>query len=195
MNGAVAVITGRTIASADAVLDGALVHVAGIHGYERRTSHDIVRRPHDLSAIAAAATDAQSLVRAGALHAEIEHKGAALALHYRRTPQFADAVRRSAAALAQRHGLSLLEGKMVIELKFSEHTKADAIADFMATSPFAGRTPIAVGDDVTDEDAFRAVRAMGGVAVLVGEREQTAASNQLRDTAAVVHWLKAGIPA
>jgi trehalose 6-phosphate phosphatase len=195
MNGAIALITGRTIASADAVLDGALVHIAGIHGYERRSGSDIARPTNDISPIAAALADAQVLTNTGALNADIEDKGAAIALHYRRAPHFADAVRRTAAELAQRHGLSLLEGKMVIELKLGQRTKAHAIADFMAAPPFVGRIPVAAGDDFTDEDAFKAVQDLGGFAVLVGEPRQTAARHRLGDTKAVMTWLRAGLSA
>lgn len=195
MNGAVAIITGRTIASADAVLDGALVHVAGVHGAEHRSGDATKHSFSDLSPIAAAVADAQALIANGALDADIENKGAALVMHYRRAPQFADAIRRAAAELAQRHGLNILEGKMVIELKLGLRTKADAVADFMSAAPFSGRIPIAIGDDVTDEDAFVAVRQNGGNAILVGEARATAASWRLPDTQAVFGWLQAGLTA
>lgn len=193
MNGAIALVTGRSIASADAVLDGALVHVAGVHGLEQRR-HSGVQRSGDASRVAEATADARALIANGALDADLEDKGVALAIHYRRTPQFADVVRRAAAELAQRHGLSLLEGKMVVELKLGERTKADAVKDFMRSPPFAGRTPIAIGDDITDEDAFRAVVELGGAAILVGAERPTAARWRLDDTAAVFAWLKEGLP-
>jgi trehalose 6-phosphate phosphatase len=195
MDGAVALITGRSIASADAVLDGALVHVAGIHGFERRGPGAVARASDNVAPVALAVADARAMLAKGALDADIEDKGAALALHYRRAPQFADAVRRTAAELAGRHGLSIVEGKMVVELKLGQRTKADAVADFMSTPPFAGRRPVAVGDDITDEDAFRAVAGLGGVAVLVGEPRLTAASYRLIDTQSVFAWLKAGLGA
>lgn len=194
MHGAVALITGRSIASADAVLDGALVHVAGIHGFERRQGNAIARASDDLSAVVAAVTDARALIEAGALDADIEDKGGALAIHYRRAPGFADATRRAAAALAQRHGLNIVEGKMVVELKLGDRTKADAVADFMSAPPFEGRTPIAIGDDITDEDAFRAVAGLGGYSILVGDERATAAQFRLQDTQAVFDWLNAGLP-
>jgi len=194
MHGALALVTGRSIASADAVLDGALVHVAGLHGIEQREAKGVQRDIGDVSRVNAAANEARALIANGALDADIEDKGAALAIHYRRAPQFADAVRRAAADLARRHGLSLLEGKMVVELKLGERTKADAVKDFMRTPPFAGRMPIAVGDDITDEDAFRAAAALGGHAILVGAERPTAAQSRLGDTRAVFAWLKAGLP-
>lgn len=193
MNGAVALITGRTIASADAVLDGALVYVAGIHGIERRVGQTIERASNDTAPIQAALGDARALVAKGALQVDVEDKGLALALHYRRAPEFADATRRAAADIARRHGLSILEGKMVIELTLGQRTKADAVNDFMAAPPFAKRQPIAIGDDITDEDAFRAVADLGGQSVLVGAPRDTAARYCLRDTSAVFAWLKAGL--
>ena len=129
----------------------------------------------------------------GALQVDVEDKGLALALHYRRAPEFADVARRAAADIAQRHGLSILEGKMVIELTLGQRSKADAVLDFMAAPPFASRKPVAVGDDVTDEDAFRAVAALGGQSILVGAPRDTAAAYRLPDTRAVFAWLKAGL--
>ncbi|MCX7358144.1 MAG: trehalose-phosphatase [Alphaproteobacteria bacterium] len=193
MNGAIALITGRTIASADQVLDGALVHVAGIHGVERRTGKAIERTSNDTAPIQAALGDTRALIAKCALQVDVEDKGLALALHYRRMPEFADATRRAAADIAQRHGLSILEGKMVIELTLGQRTKADAVTDFMAIPPFANRNPIAMGDDITDEDAFRAVAKLGGHSILVGAPRDTAARYCLPNTRAVFMWLKAGL--
>lgn len=193
MNGAIALVTGRSIASADAVLDGVLVHVAGVHGFERRTGAQIIRTRGDTSAISQALAEARSMVAKGSLAADIEDKGAALALHYRGSPDAAQAVRRAAAELAQRHALSILEGSMVVELTLGQRTKGDAIADFMADAPFAGRTPVAVGDDITDEDAFAAVERARGVSVLVGPMRNSVARFHLKDTRAVTSWLAAGL--
>lgn len=192
MSGAVAIITGRTIASADAVLDGALVHIAGVHGFEWRSVDRVERTNADLTSVAAALADARAMIAAGTLNANVEDKAGAIALHYRNAPEFADAVRRSAGELARRHGLNILEGKMVIELRLGGRTKADAVVDFMRTGPFLGRTPIAIGDDVTDEDAFVAVAALGGHSILVGEPRPTAAQWRLENTDAVHAWLSAG---
>lgn len=189
MNGAIALITGRTIASADAVLNGALIHVAGIHGAERR----VLGAPSVNASISAALEHARALIANGALQVDVEDKGLAFAFHYRRKPEFADATRRAAAEIAHRHGLSVLEGKMVVELTLGQQTKADAVRDFMAAPPFADREPIAVGDDITDEDAFGAVAALGGQSVLVGAPRETIARFRLADTQSVFNWLKSGL--
>ncbi|MDE2496674.1 MAG: trehalose-phosphatase, partial [Xanthomonadaceae bacterium] len=54
-----------------------------------------------------------------------------------------------------------------------------------------GRTPWMLGDDLTDEDAFRHVNASGGISVIVGARRPTEARYALDDPAAVRAWLHA----
>lgn len=193
MNGALALITGRTIESADRVLAHAVPNIAGVHGFERRMRGGTTRAQDDLAPLVAAADEARELVRTGALAARLEDKSAGLALHFRHAPEAADAVRRIGEALAERHGLSLLEGKMVVELTLGVRNKGDAVAAFMAEAPFAGRRPIALGDDVTDEDAFAAARAFGGVAVLVGPPRLSAATHRLGAASDVLAWLAQGL--
>ena len=60
----------------------------------------------------------------------------------------------------------------------------------MGLAPFSGARPIFVGDDLTDEDGFRAVQALGGYGVLVGAREGSAAEYRLADVRAVLDWLE-----
>lgn len=192
LDGALALLTGRTIPSADAVIGSAIHHIAGVHGSERRPSGAVEAAPAS-TAIAMARDEAHALIAAGAFIADIEDKGAALALHYRRTPAERDRVRSVAKRIAARHGLAVLDGNMVVELKNDARNKGDALTEFMAMAPFAGRTPIAVGDDVTDEDAFRAALSLGGFAILVGERRATAATYHLSRPSDVIAWLRASL--
>jgi trehalose 6-phosphate phosphatase len=60
-----------------------------------------------------------------------------------------------------------LPANMAFEIRHRGLTKALAVDIFMAQPPFAGRVPVFVGDDVTDEDGFRAARAMGGLGLHV----------------------------
>ena len=189
MDGALALVTGRTIESADRILEGAVENIAGVHGFERRLAGAHHRASDDLAPLTAACTEARSLVDLGMLNAQIEDKAAAIALHYRHAPEAAWEVRRSADELADKHGLSVLEGKMVVELTLGVRDKGDAVAAFMHAPAFAGRMPVAVGDDVTDEDAFAAACALGGIGVLVGEARATAATHRLVGSAEVAVWL------
>src|SRR3546814_7969791 len=69
--------------------------------------------------------------------------------------------------------------------------KGTAIAAFMQEAPFSGRRPVFIGDDVTDEDGFAAVNAMGGLSIRVGHPDApTAARLCLPDEAAVLAWLQ-----
>ncbi len=189
MSGAVAVITGRTIADADTILHGALNFIAGVHGYEMQRGAHIVHAEALMTRLDAARSDVRQLLREHEIPALVEDKGASLALHYRHAPESAVDVRRIAAHIAKVRSLRMLEGKMVVELIASARTKGHALTVFMAQPPFAGRTPVAIGDDRTDEDAFAAADRLGGWGVLVGASHDSIASYTLAGPAAVTAWL------
>jgi trehalose 6-phosphate phosphatase len=65
--------------------------------------------------------------------------------------------------------LAILPGKMVMEITRRFQTKATAVQDFMGHTPFAGRKPVFLGDDVTDQDALAVCARLGGRAAPVGE--------------------------
>lgn len=192
MDGACAVITGRTVADADAILEGAIASIAGVHGAEVKTPiASTVRWGGDDEPAWAARADAYAL--ASRLQLLIEDKRASLAIHFRNTPQAAAEVRERAAAIAAAHGLRVLEGHMVVELVAGERTKGDALAAFMAHPPFVGRRPVAIGDDVTDEDAFKSAASLGGFGVRVGLPRETAAAYALDSPSSVEAWLEASL--
>ena len=76
---------------------------------------------------------------------------------------------------------------MVLEIKPYGFTKATAIEEFLEEPPFAGRTPVVVGDDLTDQGGFRLVEALGGISIAVGHRVQ--GQWRLDNPAAVRRWL------
>ena len=51
------------------------------------------------------------------------------------------------------------------------HDKGSGIAALLATPPFSGRTPVFIGDDLTDESGFLFVNAQGGISVRAGPAE------------------------
>ena len=191
--GAVALVSGRMLASLDRVFASARYPAAGMHGLEWRDGDagpclaEQVRM-HDLGAVAARARAAM----AGYPGALVEEKGAALALHWRAAPEAEPVATEFAGnALRELPGYRLEPGNHVIELRPAGVDKGAAVRRFMAQPPFAGRVPVFVGDDLTDEAGFAAADAMGGIGILVGDREGSRARHGLADPAAVLAWLEA----
>lgn len=192
--GALALVSGRAVADVDALFAPLVLPVAGQHGVERRDAAGVVHRlpfPEDhLRQIA------QRFAAFKARHPGIvfEDKGHNLALHYRLAPQLEREVRllveHAVADLGE--NFELQAGKLVFELKPGGHDKGSAIESFLAEPPFAGRTPVFIGDDLTDEYGFATVQRLGGHGVKVGEGE-SAADWHLQDVAAVRAWLAAAV--
>lgn len=193
MSGAVALVTGRTLADADRILDTSLTNMAGVHGYELQRNGKISHDNIGLLAMRAAADDLRMLMQQRAVPALVEDKEASLALHFREAPEHAEAVRAIAVEVARRRKLRVLEGKMVVELVAGARTKGHAVVAFMSARPFKGRIPIAIGDDRTDEDAFAAAARMGGFGVLVGDVRPSAAAYALASPSAVIAWLASAL--
>ncbi len=121
---------------------------------------------------------------------ELESKEMAFALHYRQAPQQQSAVLELAQRIVQRYPLLALQlGKCVVEIKPRGVNKGEAISAFMQEAPFAGREPVFVGDDLTDEAGFSVVNQLQGMSVKVGAGE-TQAHWRLADAAAVRTWLQ-----
>ena len=193
LDGALAIITGRSISSADRLFDGMKLAIAGQHGCERRdatgTIHLHAPRKDTLAKLR------KMFKRLAARHPDLllEDKGATIALHYRSTPQLASHVYQALRkSIEDEPGYQLQPGKMLLEVRPEGRDKGTAIHDFMAENPFAGRLPVFVGDDRTDEHGFEYVERMGGWSVKVGPG-RTAARFRLPDTAAVKRWLLAPV--
>lgn len=189
-NGAVALISGRSLADLDHLFGPMQFPAAGQHGLERRDSRGHVTRStdaHDRINLAARTLEAQAWTQSGIL---IEHKGLSLALHYRGAPESQEWAELSMRALLSGLGpeFQLIEGKMVYELKPGGRNKGTAIADFMSEAPFAGRLPVFIGDDATDEDGFEMVNSLAGHSVKVGSGN-SAARWHISDASGVRHWI------
>mgnify|MGYP001545183353 CR=1 FL=1 len=192
--GALALITGRSVADLDRLFAPLALPAAGQHGAERRDGPGRVHR-HDFPE-APVRRAAERLAAFAAAHPGLllEDKGRSLALHYRLAPQ----LEREAHALVGEvlaqlgEGFELQHGKMVLELRPGGRDKGSAIAEFMAEAPFRGRTPLFAGDDLTDELGFGVVNEMGGVSLKVGEGPSQARW-RIADAAAVRTWLRAWV--
>lgn len=196
LGGALALVSGRSIAQIDRLFEPLVLPVAGQHGFERRDASlrlqraDILRQPLDE---AAAALSDLSARHCGLL---VEQKGASIALHYRLAPELAHLAQAKMKMLQERLApeYALLTGKMVFELKPAQADKGAAIRAFMQEAPFARRVPVFLGDDVTDEHGFAAVEEFGGEAVKIGPGE-TRARARLAGASDVRGWLNASLDA
>ncbi|HEX4986150.1 MAG TPA: trehalose-phosphatase [Burkholderiales bacterium] len=191
-DGAVALISGRSLSDLDRLFGPLRFCAAGQHGLERRDREGLITR--SIGAMERINEAAQALATHARMHegAVVEHKGLSLALHYRNAPGLADWAARTMQSLLAALGpaFQLVQGKMVLELKPGGRDKGTAIADFLSEPPFAGRLPVFVGDDATDEDGFAVANLAGGHSIKVGEGA-SAARWRLADARAVRGWLEA----
>jgi trehalose 6-phosphate phosphatase len=187
--GALAVVSGRRLVDIDRLLQPLVAPAAGVHGLERRRADGSVVRLDGTTVLGRVRDDLTRFV-AGHPGVRLEDKDLSVALHYRLAPHEETAVRDAArrAVAPFKDDIKLLEGKMVVEVKPQGANKGTAVAAFLAEAPFAGRRPVFLGDDVTDEDGFAAADRAGGMSILVGERP-SAARWRLPSVAAVHHWL------
>ena len=185
LGGALAVVSGRGLFDlAQRVPQG--VWRSGGHGMDLAAPGEVAV---PLAASPPALLAAVEAAIAGMEGVWIEAKGPVLAIHYRAAPEARDRLGAALRDVAEAQaGYGLHGGKSIWELKPEGADKGRAVAALMARPPFAGRVPVFVGDDVTDEDGFRAVLERGGLAVKVGEGE-TLAGFRLADVEAVWDWL------
>jgi trehalose 6-phosphate phosphatase len=168
-SGAVALVSGRSIADLDRIFDPLTLPAAGLHGADirfpdgsRQTARaDLMDEVRPLVAAFAGSRDGIWL----------EDKGATLAIHFRERPELAGEVLAFLSHFQQGRDLAVQEGKMVVELKSAAHDKGTAIKTLLTRQPFEGRRPVFIGDDLTDEHGFAEVQRSDGIAIRIGGPE------------------------
>lgn len=168
LDGALAVVTGRPIETIDALFGDAPHAVAGEHGAAVRHSWaEPIERP-DLPTVPAewlARAERLTETYPGAL---FEPKARGFALHYRAVPEAQWPFHAALTAmLAEQPAFQLLPAHMLWEVRPRGTDKGVAVKVLMSRPPFAGRVPLFIGDDVTDEDGMAAARTMGGAGLRV----------------------------
>jgi len=163
LGGALAIVTGRPIETVDRLFGDAPGAVAGEHGGAlRRSPSAAIERPNLPAPAAAWLEEAEHLVARypGAL---LERKTRGFALHYRLAPE-AEPVFHAAlrAMVDSAPAFQLLPSHMLWEIRPVGADKGGAVVALMRQAPFAGRIPVFIGDDVTDEDGMREARRLGG---------------------------------
>lgn len=188
-DGAVALVSGRSIDSLDQLLRLPQLPVAGGHGAEwrlpggERNSLDLTNPEF---------TQAVDLIEAYARDRGLllENKAHSLALHFRDNPVLQPEIDHFLADhVADFTNLRVIYGNCVREVQPVGVDKGLAVARFMQEPPFRGRRPCYIGDDTTDEDAFAWVNEEAGVSIKVGDGASCAAQ-RLEDTQAVSIFLR-----
>jgi trehalose 6-phosphate phosphatase len=193
LEGAVAFVSGRTIASIDALFQPLQLPAVGVHGGEIRLNGERVIVDESLVAELERALPLLREAIAPLLGVWLEDKRSAVALHYRTVPERGREVLKVAELVVAGLGpaFATLVGKCVVEIRPRHLTKGAGMRRLMEQAPFRGRSPIFAGDDVTDEDAFELVNQLGGISVRVGAATAvpTAASYSLADPDQLRRWL------
>jgi trehalose 6-phosphate phosphatase len=172
-SGALALVSGRSLNDIDLIFAPARYPAIGGHGAEMRLNVD------DEAAAPLAPPLDKELKRRLAAIARIspgillEDKGYSLALHYRLAPHAKQAIAASIGLIRAdmpEAPVEVLPGKSVFEIKPAGFTKANGVRALMQHTPFAGRRPFFIGDDVTDESVFAIMPELQGLAFSVGHR-------------------------
>lgn len=174
LDGALALISGRSIEDLDRLFAPLRLRASGVHGAEARfdPGAPAVLSPGAIELPASLWAALTEAVRpfSGAF---AENKRFSFTVHYRLAPEAEEALREAVMRLvvsAPRTPIEVMNAHCAIELKAPGYDKGRVITKFLSDRLFAGRTPIFVGDDTTDEPGFAVVSAHGGFAYSVGQR-------------------------
>jgi trehalose 6-phosphate phosphatase len=193
LDGALALVSGRTIDELDRLFAPLRLATAGQHGFEWRFA-EAPRRGAPQPPIAV--VDAVRHRCGQVLHdlggVRLEDKGYSFALHYRAVPDAGPALgaRVRDIAAASDGSYVVQPGTLVYELKPATCSKGAALRAFCREAPFRGRVPVMLGDDLTDESAFMVANERGGISVRVGPATHAShARYALTDPFAARAWL------
>jgi trehalose 6-phosphate phosphatase len=197
LGGALAIVTGRPVETIDALLGDAPYAVAGEHGGTVRHAPGEPLLRARLPAPPASWLEASERLAAAHPGVRLERKARGFALHFRAAPEAGPAVHDALTAmLARSAAFELLPAHMLWEVRPRGMDKGKAVRALMARAPFAGRKPVFIGDDVTDEDAIRAARALGGAGYQVAPAfgSPSGVRDWLNDAAAAGEWPRIPLP-
>lgn len=166
LGGALALVTGRPIENIDRLFHPLILPASGVHGAEWRIGTELRGRKYLPEAIRQAVLSCAS--RYPGL--TVEDKIYSIAVHYRNAPALAQIVEQFLKEIlaSSSEPLAALKGKMVFELVYREYDKGTAIDLLMKHPPFAGRRPVFIGDDETDDFALRMCEKLSGAGARVG---------------------------
>ena len=203
-----AIVSGRSAGKINTFVGLDDLWVAGAHGFDIRgpKGSGVEHRPAESYADALKAAAAELRLTLAAIPGSlVEDNDYAVSVHYRNVAD-ADCAALDAAvdaALDGQPGLTRFPGKMVVELRpaleWNKGKAVEYILDRLEADAGGPVFPIYLGDDVSDEDAFKVLRKRGGLGILVSEgmvsREMTAATYKLRNPKEVLKLFRQLPPA
>lgn len=182
-------VTGRSFEVATKLLSPLKIPIAGTHGLEIKLSEK------EQIGTALARLDftliQQDIKRACLPHPEllIENKQYSVALHYRQCPQLIEIAEKIAYDIQALYPeLKINAGKYVYELLPQGADKGQAIEKILDHFNLPDVLPIFIGDDQTDESAFKTINQAQGISIKVGT-EATMAHYRLNNVQEVVTFL------
>ena len=191
LGGAVAFVTGRSIAAVDGLFQPLRLRAAGLYGLEHRLEPDgpveVANEPEDIAALAA---EIEAEFADSSIY--VERKGPILAIHTRAAPHLLVRVTRLVDQALGRlpEGYRTIAGNAGVELMPLEAAKGAAIRRFLKIPPFIGRRPVFLGDDTSDENGFEAINEMEGISIRVKPQGPTAATYSLASVSETLAWLR-----
>jgi trehalose 6-phosphate phosphatase len=170
---ALAFVSGRPISELDLIFSPLQLPAIGGHGAEIRMTAGASPEQPRMPPLSATVKRSLSAIAEAGPGIIVEDKGYSLALHYRLAPDKERFVRDTAAAICASYpgeSIELLNGKSMVEIKQAGFNKGTGVRELMAFPPFAGRRPIFIGDDVTDESVFAIMPDFDGIPISVGAK-------------------------
>ncbi len=188
LDGALAFVSGRSLASIDSLFSSFRPAAIGAHGGEVRGADGKVTRaaplPHEVTRI----FEGLAAHIPGLL---LEDKACALSLQYRLAPEALPVLLSAMdkyAGLFEAEKIAIVHGKAVIDARHRGLDKGSAVVRLAREMPFAGRAILFGGDDTTDLDVFRILARIGGHGFSVG-RNFPGAEHLFESPRAVRRWL------
>jgi trehalose 6-phosphate phosphatase len=171
LDGALAIVTGRSIGVVDDLLNPYVAITAGEHGAAMRYQDGKIVELPPQAAVPEAWRETLAAASERWPGVLVEPKPHGVAVHYRLVPERGDDVWRLVRALVppDHSSFRLIPAREAVEIGPRATSKGLAVEQLMARRPFEGRRPLFVGDDFTDEAGMEVARRFGGEGLRVAE--------------------------
>ncbi|TSA55057.1 MAG: trehalose-phosphatase [Dehalococcoidia bacterium] len=199
----VAIVSGRALADIKERVGISGVIYAGNHGFEIEGPEIRFIHPltEEISSIIHLVGTVLNRAMSRVKGVTVEDKGMTLSVHYRlvdddQLPQVNAAFENTVGTARKLGKIKTTSGKKVHEVRpaipWHKGNAVQLIFDRISHSRKKGEVlPIYLGDDLTDEDAFKSVNELNGISVLVGEATQTSAAGYYLNSTSEVNTLLA----